>query len=116
MSRVDANIDLELLDTEELEELRDEVEEAIASIKGQVEAARADPEDTADERRWLASARHALRMKGLLHQRINRRLSVIRKELRAQRNVTECEAFKEAARQLLDAETFQRILDKALRG
>lgn len=101
--------------TEQLQQLRDELIESIATIKSQLNHAKAETAATGRyaDRHWFQAASHALRMKGKDHQLVLAELGRRRREKNQKAQLDEAARFKEAARILLPADLFHQILDAA---
>lgn len=87
----------------------------IADIKGQIEAAKARAKEFGEyaDAIWMAKANSALRYKQNRHQELLRLGAAERRKAKAQNSYRiEC-AFMDAARRLLDQETFAEIMDEA---
>lgn len=105
--------DKEFIDmsTDELEERRNEVMAEIAGIKAQIEGAknRALQDGVYADADWFTRVRHALRYRGIEHQKLNTEIARRSKEAKAKRAALYERAFVESARIILAAETFSQL-------
>lgn len=87
----------------------------IADIKGQIEAAKARAREFGEyaDAIWMAKANSALRYKQNRHQELLRLGAAERRKAKAANSYTLQNAFMDAARRLLDQETFAEIMDEA---
>jgi hypothetical protein len=106
----------------ELEDERDEIEEAMAEIRGQLDRAKAHTAATGEyaDRQWYNAAKHALRMKGVDHQAVLREAAEIRRQVAAATRPATLERpfssyFQRAARELLPAAGYDEIYAEAER-
>lgn len=104
--------DLSDLSLDELSAYADELLHDMASIKMQLDHAKAVPKDERD-REWMAKARHALRMKGIEHQRVLTHRSALKKEVNAIQNASFERAFIRVVKGAVDEGTFAQWVDRA---
>jgi len=110
---------LQTLDVAALELRRDEIETAIARIRGQIEHARSQVWTTGEysDPNWYARARAALRFKGIEHQQILRALAERRREQRREAAAGQDRrferAFISAARRRLTPELYRELIEEA---
>lgn len=80
--------DIDGIATEILEERAMEVLEEMQSIKTQLGHAKAEAHETGcfSDRRWFQGAQHALRMKGVEHQKLEREIGKRKKAERVAKN------------------------------
>jgi hypothetical protein len=100
---------------EELEARRDVLEEEIASIKAKIDNVRARRHATGEwaDPDWYRRATTRQRFLGVEHQRITRLIAARKREQRAAQMASIERAFVGAAKSLLGAETFDRIMSAA---
>ena len=101
---------------EAIERRLGEVTEEIALIKAQIAEAKGIAAETGDysDSDWFHRANLALRFKGREHQALQLEFGKRRKEERRQRNDTFERAFIDAARDLLDADTYKMVMAAAV--
>lgn len=109
------DVDLSQMDRSDLMSFKLEVEEAIDSIKSQLDAAKFDKNfrktkgNKEEFYNWLVKAKKALRCKGRLHQRINAKLGSIKREHHSRWE----RMFITASKEILDKDVWMKIKDKA---
>lgn len=110
-----SDIDLRLKSIEELEALRDELEEAIAGIKLQLANAKAKVATSGEysDPGWYNAAQFALRMKGRDHQRLLREIGLRNKTKRITISNSDQQRFIDVARRRLDPELFADLWREA---
>ena len=94
---------------------KDELQEAVDTIKHQLEMAKAEYHETGQysDAKWFAKASQALRCKQREVQKLVRKIAELRKDERISRSKDLGNAFIDAARENLSPEQFQRILQIA---
>lgn len=104
------------MSTDELEERRNEVMSELADIKAQIEGAKhkAFQDGIYADADWLTRAKHALRYRGIEHQKLNVEIARRKKDERLKRASSFSESFVESARQMLPVELFTQILASAM--
>lgn len=105
---------IEGMDRDELLTLKAQIDDEMASIRSQIEKARAHQKLTGEYAHpdWYRRANDALRHRGRESQRIQIRMAKLRAERHAElqsQNPSDAEAFVRAARLILDRETYLRI-------
>jgi hypothetical protein len=91
------------------------LEEHLASVKTGIEEAKAKAISTGEysDPMWFHRARTAQRFKGMQHQRLLKRLAELRRVNRAVKQSSFEARFIQAARRLLNPETFQKLCEEA---
>jgi len=108
-------LSLDGLTEAELLDLKEETDLAIASIKIQIEDAKAKAGDGEySNRDWWRRVNNARRIKGLQSQQIQHALRRLRQEKKANTQRDLSIRFMDIARRDLDPERFHQILNKAL--
>ncbi len=99
---------LESCEIDQLEAANDLLLAQILQIKNQIDRANADykSEGIPIDFKWLANARHALRMKGQQHNRLARRISKIK-------NRSLASYFIDVAKRDLDEQDFKEMMEEA---
>jgi len=108
-------LSLDGLTETELLDLKEETDLALASIKIQIEDAKARAaEGSYSNRDWWRRVNNARRIKGLQSQQIQRALGKLRREKKAKNQADLSIRFMDIARRDLPPELFHQILNKAL--
>lgn len=107
-------VDTTGMSRDELLDLKDEVMEAVTSIKSQLAhaRARAHNEGVYADPKWYASATEALARKQQTVQRLSREIGKRKREERSTGLSVE-EAFLKEAKDLLATDTFEMLMDAA---
>ena len=108
-------MNLEELSDNELLDALSLIEDKLATIKTQVDFAKSNAASKKEysDPNWFNNAKHALRRTGLKHQQINREISKRKNEKQKSKNNSLQYIFVGVAREQLDAETFDRILQES---
>jgi hypothetical protein len=109
------NVDVDSLTREQILDMLPQLTAEMDEIRTQIEDAKAKAASTGDyaDREWFRRAKYALRAKGRLHQQLQYRLGVLRKERSTQSTEVE-KQFVNVAREVLPDEQFHRILQTAM--
>jgi hypothetical protein len=109
------NLDVNSLSREQILDMLPQLTAEMDEIRTQIEDAKAKAAATGDyaDREWFRRAKYALRAKGRLHQQLQYRLGVLRKERSTQSTEVE-KQFVNVAREVLPDEQFHRILQTAM--
>lgn len=101
--------------TEELQAEIEELTEAIAHIKGQLDRAAAELAETGvyADRKWYVSAKYALRMKGAKHQRLLRYTADRKRQERKTKSQRFEQCFLASCRRRLNPELFAELMQEA---
>jgi hypothetical protein len=107
--------DLASLDLEALEDERDDLEQSIAEIKGQLETAQAIKNETGKyaDAKWYVSAKQAMRFKQIELNRVQRVLKKRRTDRLELRDRAWEQAFVKLAKQTLNEATYDRLVAMA---
>jgi len=102
----------------ELEEIKLDVEEDMSNIKEQLDTARsvAYTERKFADPVWFRKANHALKIKQRMHQATLLLLSRSRRAMTTRERGSFERMFIRSAREILEKETYQRIVDQARRA
>lgn len=108
--------DLEKLTIDELQDLRDDLAEDLASIGGQIDAAKWEAQATRvyADHEWFRKAAFAKRAKGAEHQRVLTEIARRKQQDRKKNANSLGEAFIDVARRRLSAEVFADLMDEAI--
>lgn len=94
---------------------KEQLEIDMANIRNQLEFANAHRRETGEyvDYNWYYNAKHALRMRGISHQKVIRAIASIRKEEKAIARKDTLERFVDIARVRLSTEMFKEIMAEA---
>jgi hypothetical protein len=107
-------LDLEGISLEELQEMQEEVNRDLASIKLQITKAKslAAVEGKYADRDWWVRVNQALKIKGRQSQQIQKAIGLANKKRKQEHQLRFERRFMEIAKQELEPEVFQRIMSQ----
>ncbi len=103
------------MSTDELEWMRDNLEDKITTIKNQIDIAKSESQANGEfsDIEWFNKARAALRISGNHHQHIIRELAKRSKSERAEKTKSFNDRFVDIVRERVDPELFSEIINEA---
>ena len=109
------HIDFKKESTDELELIRDNLEDKITIIKNQIDIAKSESQSKGEYSNieWFNKARAALRISGNQHQRVLRELGKRNKMVKDAVNNSFDTRFVNIAREKLGSELFEEIINEA---